>query len=292
MDIAIIGAGAIGKAVKAALAPGFAVFMWDKREGVVPAQERLEDLIAKADIIFLCMPSSGFREAVSAVDANRKPDAIVVSLAKGMERASGQMIYDILGKVFPENCYALLSGPMLAEEIASGMGGAAMVASKNPEIYKKLRTIFKKDYLKLEQTGDIYSVAYAGILKNVYTLIIGILEGLGYGNNIKGYFSGKILLELKKTSAQLGLDEQIVFGIAGVDDFIATAFSPFSLNREAGEKIALGQEPPQSEGLVSLPHILNMAKDLEQLKILSLLKTIIIEKKDPKAAIYGYLYQE
>ena len=289
-DIAIIGAGAIGQAIKAALNSDCNILMWDIRIGIVPDQQDLKDLIPKSDIVFLCVPSSGFRETVNTIKGYRKSGSAIISLTKGIESNTGEMIHDILSQTFPEDFYALLSGPMLAEEVQAGKGAVAMVASKNSKIYQKLNNLFKKDYLKLEYTDNIYSVAHAGILKNVYALLIGIVDGLGYGNNIKGYFIGQILSELKLVAGQLRLDEQIVFGVAGADDFIATAISPYSLNQEAGKKIALNQAPPQSEGLTSLPHILKMLTEPGKLNILQLLEMIIIKKEDPKTVIYDYLY--
>jgi glycerol-3-phosphate dehydrogenase (NAD(P)+) len=289
-NVAIIGAGAIGQAVAASLESHCTFSLWDKTPGLVPDQKELREIAAAADIIFLCVPSSAIRESVEAIKSTCKPEAIVVSLAKGIEAETGERASKILSGFFPEYSYALLGGPMLAEEMKDGKGAVAIIASHSFAAYQKVSEVFKKEFIKLEYSNDLRSVAYAGILKNIYAMIIGLVDGLGYGNNIKGYFSGKIFAELALVAERLELDKEIVFGIAGIDDFIATAFSPNSLNEQAGKQLAKGLLPPKSEGLASLPQVIKDLKELNKLNVLQLLEAIIINHKDPKETIDGYLY--
>jgi glycerol-3-phosphate dehydrogenase (NAD(P)+) len=289
-NVAIIGVGSIGKAIAGSLDPRCVVALWDKHTGIVPKQGQMAEVIATADVIFLCVPASVARQILRDIRADRKPDALVVTLAKGIEADTGQTIETILAEELPQDSYALLSGPMLAEEMEDGKGAVALVAAENISTYHKISSIFKPEFIKLEYSKDLRSVAYAGVLKNIYAMMLGIIDGLDYGNNIKGYFTGKIIVELAVAAERLGLDKATVGGIPGVDDFVATAFSPYSVNERAGSQLAKGLLPSNSEGFISLPQIITDLKNLDKLDVLKLLEEIVIDHKDPKTAVKDFLY--
>jgi glycerol-3-phosphate dehydrogenase (NAD(P)+) len=292
MQITILGQGEIGQAVLASLNPDNTIFAWDKRPRQINDQKELSEIIPNSELVFFCVPSAAVHEALLSVKQFLSKDAIIVCLAKGMEALSGKFVYQILEEQLPKNQYAILSGPMLAEELAKGQGAAGVAASENKGVLEKLEAVFKHNYLRLEYSANVRSVALAGVIKNVYTLILGISDGLGFGTNSKGFLVSSILPETESISKTLGLDYSIISGTAGLADFIATAFSLYSLNREAGVKIVQGGEVPQSEGLLALPELLKLLPENSSLPILNALKKIVIEKQNPQVIFEQLFYDK
>jgi glycerol-3-phosphate dehydrogenase (NAD(P)+) len=290
MQITILGAGQIGQAVKASLKETNKIFFWDKLPGRVSSQKPLAEIIPESELVFFCIPSSGVVNALEAVRPLLHKKACVISLTKGMDSQSGKFVYEIFQEQLAESQYALLSGPMLAEELAGGLGSAGVVAANDKNILEKLNLAFKPNFIRLEYSADLHSVALAGVLKNIYTVILGVSDGLNYGNNIKGFLVSKILAEAEIVSQILGIDNKIMSGTAGLADFIATAFSRYSLNLEAGIKIAQKAQAPQSEGIVALPSLIKMLPSLGNLPILKALEAIVISRENPSNILENMIY--
>ncbi len=290
MQITILGAGEIGQAIKSSLLDGVSSVLWDKQPGKVPEQKSLAEIIPASQLVFLCIPSSAVRGALGEIKPLLAESTVVISLTKGIEAQTGKFIYEVFDEFLLPEQYALLSGPMLAEELATGKGAAGVVATKNPHLPEILSTLFKPRHLRLEFSAHVRSVALAGVLKNIYAVVLGLADGLGYGNNMKGLLVSQILPETQLISEQLSIHQGIMAGTAGLADFVATAFSPYSLNREAGMKIAQGQEAPKSEGIIALPLLLPHLTNIQVLPVLMALREILIDHGQPQAIMAKLLY--
>ena len=277
--ITILGHGEIGSALGKILQnKGFEVYFWDKNPERATQNMALEQMIKASEFVFLCVPSWVLRNALEPVKSFLKPETILVSLAKGMEN-TGKTMDAVIKEIAPDN-FVLMSGPMLAEEISQGMPGFAVLAAPDAVLANKVQDLFKETNIHTETSEGVGSVAFAGVLKNVYALIIGIVSGLGYGDNLKGYLVSKISEEWDYLAEVLSLDKPILRGRAGIGDFIATSFSKYSKNHELGEKLAKGNAGElQSEGLASLPGLISLVSQKTPAlpRYLGLLKQVVLD---------------
>jgi glycerol-3-phosphate dehydrogenase (NAD(P)+) len=251
----------------------------------------LDEILPDADFLFLCIPSWYMEEALSEISLSLDPKTILISLSKGMNAISHQSMDVLIEAEFPENRYALLHGPMLAAEIIEDKLASAVVATDKKETYEEIASLFAGSKLTLEYSAEVHSAALAAVLKNIYTLVIGMLDGIGEGDNTKGYFISKSMDEMLAILEIADADMSTGLGVAGLGDFVATASSPLSTNRQVGEEIAkTGASSKRSEGLVSLPSVLKLVgAKKKNLPLLSLLERIIIENKDAKSEISNLL---
>ena len=83
-------------------------------------------------------------------------------------------------------------------------------------------------------------VELAGAFKNIIALGIGIIDGLGFGDNTKAAMMTRGLVEIVRLSVEMGADISTFFGLAGMGDLIVTCTSPHSRNRRAGILIGRG----------------------------------------------------
>lgn len=277
MRIVIIGAGAIGRAIEQLLNPDTnQVELWDKDQSKVRNQKALEELVPNAQVIFLCVPSWFLREAVQEVKPFLQSATILVGISKGLEQTSGKRTDEVIQEECPGRAFALLFGPMLAREIQEN-GRAYAVGAGEPLATQALAELFAGSRLNLSMTPDAASSALAGVLKNVYTILLGAATGFGYGQNVKGFIVAASLREMQIIAKRLGLDPEATLGIAGAADFVATGFSEHSQNFTLGKNIAItGAASLASEGKVSAEALIQLLhSDLQDLPLLKAVGNIL-----------------
>lgn len=281
--VVILGAGDIGSAVHDLVKRHASVEMWDSAKGKVPNQQPLKHIIPQADIVFLCLPSWCTRQALRSLLPHLSSRTVVVSLAKGIEVKTRLTVDGMMaGVLSKEQPTALLLGPMLATEIRAGLKASAVVASRQRAAAKKVMDLFAPTDLRLRYSSDVRGAALASVLKNVYALSLGIVEGLEWGGNRKGWIAAQAIKEMGEMISTLDGGWQTAFSDAGVPDFIATGFSRYSKNRTVGEMLVSGKPLPyRSEGLVSLPPLLKiLGAKQKRFLLLQRIVAVIIKRKN------------
>ena len=290
----IIGAGEIGGAIEFLLKEtGKTVQKWDADPSKVLGQEPLERLIPKAQILFLCVPSWVLRDAMRSIKPFLKSRAIVVFLSKGLDQG-GKTVPELAEEMLPGQTFALLSGPMLAEEIKKGFGGAAVAASKSSKARRVMSELFAGSSLRVEASSDVRGVALASVLKNIYAVALGIADGLAWGGNKKGWLADQAIGEMEKIVPMLGGRAKSVLSPAGIADLIATGFSSYSSNRQGGDELVKsGICCKKSEGFVSLPPLAaRLGQQVSQFPLFSLLQRVFEQHEDAKAAFAAFFRKE
>ena len=296
--IVIVGNGQIGNAILYLLqeaeksnGENYLIEIYDKDPGKNLCGKTLKECLTDTDFIFLCLPSWHLNKLLKEISLNAKKEALLIPLSKGIDATSCETVDELVEKNARKTKYALLSGPMFADEILSDKMSFGVVASKNKKNFKKIVELFQGSKLKLEHSKKVHSIAVSGVLKNVYTLAISIIDNSLKGNNTKEYFSTKAIMEMEEIMKILNLDKKIILGTAGLGDFIATISSEYSQNRKVGSDIGIhGNTSLVSEGLVSLPPLIKIiGQKYKKLPMLCMLEKIVLEKKDVKTEIDKFL---
>ena len=237
--IVIIGNGKIGNAIAEILrSKKNEIAFWDSMPEKAQGQLPLSETIPVADFVFLCVPSFAVPDAACVIKPYLLRRTVVISVSKGIEKESGETMDELLSRILPRRPFALLSGPMLAVELSSDMGGAAVIASKNAAVRNVVARLFKGTELRITTSADIHGVACAGILKNIYAIIIGAAEGMGSGYNTKGFLLGQAQSEIMGLIPLLGGARETASIPALMGDLFATSLSPSSNNHSFGVAIA------------------------------------------------------
>jgi glycerol-3-phosphate dehydrogenase (NAD(P)+) len=289
MHIAFIGAGNFGKAVSVALAKKNTVQLWDSVPGKVLNQSSVTEVVQNADIVFLAVPSLAVRQASAEIAAHLKPNAIVVSVSKSLEAGTRMTADKILEETLsPNQPIAFMGGPMLAAEIAQGKSAIAVCGTKHRSHFAIVKKAFKKSGIRIEHSSDVSGVAICGVLKNIYTLPIGIASGLDLGNNTVGWLAARGFTEMQKLLPILGGKKKTLLSTAGIGDFVATSTSPHSMNHKAGEEIAKnGKTDIRSEGMVALPTLISiLGGDLKKFPVLKTLNEVVQQQVKPSEAFH------
>ena len=87
--------------------------------------------ISDSGIIIFCIPSDAFRDVSGLASNYIKEESFLVTATKGVEKDGFSLMSNILADYFPRNAIGVLSGPNLAEEIASNHLSGTVIASEN-----------------------------------------------------------------------------------------------------------------------------------------------------------------
>ncbi len=292
--IAIIGAGELGRAVEKLLAEnGTEVRLWDADPAKIPAGGPFveKDVLGGVEGVLLCVPSGAVRGALAAALPLLLTDAFIVAFAKGLEKGSGKTTSELLDELAGHGMgagangtaagrpHAVCGGPMLAEEILKGGRALGVFASRDGAVRDRLKELFTSPAFRVELSDDPPSIAWAGVLKNIYAVALGITDGLGGSGNEKGWIAARALREMSEVGAVLGADPAVIAGAAGAGDFLATGYSPYSRNREVGALVARdGKCPLASEGIASLPPLMaRLGAKAPDFPLLNLVKEVGID---------------
>jgi glycerol-3-phosphate dehydrogenase (NAD(P)+) len=233
------------------------------------------------------------RAAVAQYSALIKPETVVISLAKGLESPTGKTMYEICTEILPPNQpVALISGAMLANEIGSGLPGIGIVASTDDAIAANLVALMRGSALQLTWSSDAHSVAIAGVLKNVYAVMLGIGDGLGLGSNTRGWLFAQAVHELLEIGKFMKADPQILLSVAGIGDLVATGLSPQSKNHTAGVELAhTGRTAIECEGIMSFPSLLQIVGSRPSLRIIGALEAILLRNQNVRMVVQDLIYK-
>ena len=270
MKVAILGNGGFGTAMALSLVRGgHAVALWGHDavytahiaasrqnprylDGVV-LPERIHvtndaaSALAGSELVLVAVPTQHVRAVVAGLLAWLPPAVPMVSLAKGLERTTGQRPTTILTELAGrrERVFAL-SGPSHAEEIARELPTTVVVAGDDEAALQRLQTTLQTKSFRVYRHRDVLGLELCGALKNVMALAAGIADGLGYGDNAKAAILSRGIVEMLRYGAGLGADPRTFYGLAGVGDLAVTAFSRHGRNRAFGERIGRGETLAQA----------------------------------------------
>ncbi|AZS37052.1 Glycerol-3-phosphate dehydrogenase [NAD(P)+] [Microbacterium lemovicicum] len=293
--VAVIGAGSWGTTFGKILADGGAhVTMWARRpelateineakrnSGYLPginlprsmtATARLSEALDGAEQVYLSIPSQALRENLTALRSLVEgTDAPLVSLMKGVEKRTGLRMSQVIEQELacdPARI-AVASGPNLALEIAREQPTAAVISSVSQETADAVARRARNSYFRTFVNTDVIGTEFGGVLKNLIAVAIGIVDGVGYGENTKASIITRGLVEMTDFAVAQGAHPETLQGLAGLGDLIATCQSPLSRNNTAGRLLGQGysfqdvvkQMNQTAEGLASVAPVLQLARE-------------------------------
>jgi glycerol-3-phosphate dehydrogenase (NAD(P)+) len=201
----------------------------------------LAQSVTDADIIFVSIPSKAFRSVVQAVKPHLRPEQILVSTTKGIEKGSFTLMSEILREETGSKRIGVLSGPNLAKEIAARMLSGTVIASTQPDVRERVHQVLSNRFFRVFANTDVYGVELGGALKNIYAIAAGMAAALQLGENSRSMLLTRALAEMSRFAVQLGANPLTFIGLAGVGDLIATCSSPLSRNYQVGFALGSGK---------------------------------------------------
>ncbi|MBU1008016.1 NAD(P)-dependent glycerol-3-phosphate dehydrogenase [Candidatus Dependentiae bacterium] len=286
--ITILGGGAWGTAMATVLAGnGHSVTLWCFEQEVVEdiinyrINEKylsgvelakaieptscLHEAIEGADILFEAIPVMFLRKTVQDVKEYLNKKLAWVALSKGIEHETGLFPTDIIKDVLgPDQLVAVLSGPNFARQIAHQAITATQVASKDETLAREVQALCENSFFKPAISHDVIGVQVGGALKNVISMFLGMLDGVGYLENTRAFFLTRGLAEVARFAEYLGGEKETVYGFSGLGDLLLGLLGgERNRNYRLGELLGKGNSLSDIESMMKvIPEGINTAKSL------------------------------
>ena len=200
-----------------------------------------DEAVRQSDVLLFVVPAA-FLKITTENMAVKFTDKMVFSAIKGIVPDENVTIGEYFNQRFdlPFDRFGVVSGPTHAEEVALERLSYLTVACKNREMAEFMASQLNCRYIKTIISTDIYGIEYAGIIKNIVALCVGVAHGLGYGDNFTAALVSNGFAEIKRFIEQSYPAERAVEQSAYLGDLLVTCYSQFSRNRTFGTMIGKG----------------------------------------------------
>ena len=205
------------------------------------ASSDMAEVVSDADVVVIGVPSAGFAGTLRDLAPLIRPGVPIVSLAKGLDRATGRRLTEVISEVMTDHPVGVLTGPNLAKEILAGHAAASVLAFDDPEVAVELQPLFCTNLFRVYTNPDLIGCELGGAFKNVIAMAAGMADGLGAGDNTRAAVITRGLAELTRLGVAMGGEASTFTGLAGMGDLIATCISSQSRNRSVGEQLGKGR---------------------------------------------------
>ncbi|PHX66422.1 MAG: glycerol-3-phosphate acyltransferase [Actinobacteria bacterium] len=291
--VTVLGSGQWGSTMAQVLSDaGNHVLMWGRNQGVVdeintshtntkyldenvlPAGLRATSDIKEAfdysSIYVLAIPAQSLRENLNLWKPLAAPNALYISTLKGIELSTQQRMSQIIEDVMATRNVAIITGPNLAYELILRHPAGAVVAAHTTLVAEKVVKLFATPYYRVYTSTDILGCEFAGAIKSIIALAVGMSIGMGYGENTQAMVITRGLNEVARLTAAHGADPLSAAGLAGMGDLVASCGSPLSRNRTFGEVLgrsgsmaaAREQVAKTVEGVASSSAVVQIARSV------------------------------
>lgn len=214
---------------------------------VVAVPEALRDA---HELVIMAVPSGAMRGVCAAVAPFIPPDAVLLSVAKGIERGSLRRMTQVITDEIPgaSGRVAAMSGPNLALEIARGLPASSVIGAEDEAVSDRVIAILASRSFRLYRNRDVIGVELCGALKNIIAIAAGATDRLGFGDNGKAGLITRGLAEMTRLGVAAGANPMTFAGLAGIGDVLATCSSSLSRNHQLGVELAEGRRWSEIEG--------------------------------------------
>ncbi len=291
--ITVFGTGQWGSVMAQVLSDaGNHVLMWGRNQSVVDeintahtnsryldsnslpngvnATSDLAQAFDYSSIYVLAIPAQTLRENLHAWKAYAPANALYISTLKGIETSTQNRMSQIIEEVLATKNVAVITGPNLANELILRQPAGAVVAAHTTIVAEKVVKLFATPYYRVYTSTDVLGCEFAGAIKSVIALAVGMSIGMGFGENTQAMVITRGLNEVARLSAAHGADPLTAAGLAGMGDLVASCGSPLSRNRTFGEilgrsgSMAVAREHVAKtvEGVASSSAVLEIARSV------------------------------
>jgi glycerol-3-phosphate dehydrogenase (NAD(P)+) len=266
--IGIVGAGAWGTALALAAArAGRDVVLWGRdatamaqtaetrrNDRYLPGVElprairpsaALDDLDG-LDCVLMVTPAQTLREVLGLLTPRLAARPVLVLCSKGIERASGRFLSEIVAEAAPNAIVGALSGPSFAADVARGLPTAVTLALAEETRGMALAAALGSTTFRPYWTADLRGVEIGGAMKNVFAIAAGVVAGSGLGESARAAMIARGFAELARFGRALGARPETFAGLSGLGDLVLTATSQQSRNLRFGLALGRGEAPAEA----------------------------------------------
>lgn len=251
-----------------------------------------ESALKDAQILFLMTASSFIKDTLTSLKPFYKKNIPIIIGTKGMDIASKKYISEITKTILKTNNIAVIAGPSFAVDILNDEIYAFTLATKKRKIVHIMRKVFKDTNTTFEKSRDLMGVQLSSILKNIYAIGAGILQGLGHPQSTNAIYLTKVIKEINEVLYMFDCNETTFLSLASFGDVLMTCSDTKSRNFTYGTKLISKSKTTASnyskkntvEGYITLQAMYEILKKKHiKAPLLYTIYAIVFENKEKEA---------
>lgn len=201
----------------------------------------INDAVADADTLVVAIPSPYFKNEAEkiTVDISGKN---IVSAVKGLVPDDNMIITEWFCRNFGCNDRNMLviGGPCHAEEVALDHLSYLTIGCHDIAKSHEFGRAIAGQRLKTIYSEDVKGIEYAAVLKNVYAIASGMVNGMKAGDNFKAMLVCNAAREMRRFIDAIAPRKRDICRSAYLGDLLVTSYSLFSRNHNFGAMIGKG----------------------------------------------------
>lgn len=208
---------------------------------LIGPSDDIDEVLRDADVVIMAAPSAFLKKFLEPMTVSLE-DKFVVSAIKGIIPDDYKTVVEYLHDQFNLSFrqMGVISGPSHAEEVSRGRLSYLTIVSTDLDNASTIGERLHAPFIHLSYSTDIYGAEYAAIMKNIYSLAVGLAAGLGYGDNFLAVLVANCADEMTRFIQQSYPDERNTLTSAYLGDLLVSCYSAYSRNRRLGLLIGHG----------------------------------------------------
>ena len=282
-QVAVLGAGKFGTAIANLIAPNVnQIWLYTHKAAraasgqinrTMAAQPLAANIVVTDDlvtvlrgcpVIFPIVPAAKFRGLMQEIAPHLKPDHICIHGTKGLDlvrydglltRSHLATMSEVIMQETTLRQIGCLAGPNLSGDLVKKDPAVTVIASGSEKVLSIGKQLLTQNWFRVYTSDDLLSVEMCSVLKNIFAIGAGMLQGMGYQCNTYAFFLTMSIAEMHYIMTTMGIGTTALFGPAGLGDLVATSGSRASRNYTIGYRLAKGEK---------LSAILHEAKEVSE----------------------------
>lgn len=255
----------------------------------------LEEVLNETKLIYIITASKYVDIITKKMQPFYKKNIPICIASKGIEESKEELLSTIVKNTLRTNNIAVISGPTFAIDIINNEPIALALASNSKSAKNKVLETLPNESLKLRISKDIIGIQICGVIKNVYAIASGIINGLGYSNSTQAFLINESLHDIKDIIYYFGGNPKTILSFAGIGDLMLTCTSTKSRNFTFGyiigntkdkKKINKYLDNNTVEGYNTLDTIYKMLKKKGiNIELINCIYNIVYNDEDPNTLV-------
>lgn len=195
-----------------------------------------------ADTLVVAVPSPYFKGIADLITENISAK-YVVSAVKGIVPDDNMIVTEYFARKFgcADDRLMVIGGPCHAEEVALERLSYLTIGCHDTRNSRAFADLITSTKLKTIISSDVAGIEYGAVLKNVYAICAGIVNGMKAGDNFMAMLVCNAIREMRRfVDAISPMPDRDICRSAYLGDLLVTAYSRFSRNHNFGSMIGKG----------------------------------------------------
>lgn len=201
----------------------------------------INEACTNADTLVVALPSPYLKSHADKITVSLKEKKIVTA-TKGIVPDCNMIVTDYFMQKFgcrQENML-VIGGPCHAEEVALDRLSYLTLGCSDIDKARALSSIISGDKMRTILSDDVEGIEYGAVLKNVYAIAAGIVNGMKGGDNFTAMLVSNAIREMSHFVDSIHPVKRDICDSAYLGDLLVTAYSRFSRNHNFGSMIGKG----------------------------------------------------